>query len=273
MNEEVSADGLLREPSLEKMPGHWLLARMGKRVLRPGGLELTRRMLAELAIGPNDDVVELAPGLGATARITLGKSPKSYVAVERDTSAAASVQALLSPPRARCIVGSAEHTSLPDSSASVVYGEAMLSMQIATTKERIVREASRLLKPGGRYGIHELCLIPDAIEPSLRNAITQDLGGQIHAGVRLLTSSEWRELLRSAGFTVQREISAPMHLLEPSRLLRDEGFLGAVRFAWNVARHGQARRRVMTMRRSFRKYRRHLAAIAIIATKHGRPEP
>lgn len=22
----------------EKMPGHWLLARMGKRVLRPGGL-------------------------------------------------------------------------------------------------------------------------------------------------------------------------------------------------------------------------------------------
>ena len=30
----------------EKMPGHWVLARLGKRVLRPGGMELTRRMLA-----------------------------------------------------------------------------------------------------------------------------------------------------------------------------------------------------------------------------------
>ena len=26
----------------EKMPGHWVLARLGKRVLRPGGMELTR---------------------------------------------------------------------------------------------------------------------------------------------------------------------------------------------------------------------------------------
>jgi len=28
------------------IPGHWLLARLGKRVLRPGGLELTSRLLA-----------------------------------------------------------------------------------------------------------------------------------------------------------------------------------------------------------------------------------
>lgn len=35
------------------MPGHWLLVRLGKRVLRPGGIELTCRMLAVLAIaGP-----------------------------------------------------------------------------------------------------------------------------------------------------------------------------------------------------------------------------
>ena len=56
-----------RQGPLDKMPGHWVLARMGKRVLRPGGLELTRRLLAELAISPSDDVVEFAPGLGVTA--------------------------------------------------------------------------------------------------------------------------------------------------------------------------------------------------------------
>jgi len=48
-----------------KMPGQLLLLRLGKRVLRPGGLELTRRMLDGLNIQPNDDVVEFGPGLGA----------------------------------------------------------------------------------------------------------------------------------------------------------------------------------------------------------------
>lgn len=43
----------------DKMPGHWLLARMGKPVLRPGGRELTEEMLRQVEIGPSDDVVEL----------------------------------------------------------------------------------------------------------------------------------------------------------------------------------------------------------------------
>lgn len=72
-----------------KAPGHWLLARLGKRVLRPGGLHLTRRMLASLRIKPDDDVIEFGPGLGATARLALSKKPHSYVAIERDENAAA----------------------------------------------------------------------------------------------------------------------------------------------------------------------------------------
>ena len=45
-------EGQQHEPPVEKMPGHWLLAKMGKRVLRPGGLELTERLLSELAVSP-----------------------------------------------------------------------------------------------------------------------------------------------------------------------------------------------------------------------------
>ena len=46
------------------MPGHWLLAKLGKRVLRPGGLALTRAMLDRLNIQTQDSVIEFAPGLG-----------------------------------------------------------------------------------------------------------------------------------------------------------------------------------------------------------------
>jgi len=256
-----------REPAVEKMPGHWLLARMGKRVLRPGGLELTRQLLAALALQAGDDVIEFAPGLGVTAQMTLAHHPRSYIAVERDRAAAATVEQYLTGPRERCVLGTAEATGLADASASVVYGEAMLSMQPASAKSRIVGEAARLLKPGGRYGIHELCLVPDDVDESVRDAIQHDLSDEIHVGVRPLTVHEWRELLAEAGLTVIAEHTAPMHLLEPARLVKDEGLLRAMRFAWNVATHAAARHRVLTMRRVFRKYGRHLAAIALVATK------
>jgi SAM-dependent methyltransferase len=258
---------IIREPAVEKMPGHWLLARMGKRVLRPGGLELTRQLLRELAIRENDDVVEFAPGLGVTARMTLASRPQSYTAVERDREAAKTVKGYLAGSSHQCVVGTAEETGLPAASASVVYGEAMLSMQPDSTKRRIIAEAARLLKPEGRYGIHELYLVPDDVDESIREAIRHELSDEIHVGVRPLTAEEWRGLLASAGLTVVAEHTAPMHLLEPARIVRDEGLFRALKFAWNVATHSAARRRVIKMRRVFRKYGEHLSAICLVATK------
>ena len=170
------------ELKAEKMPGHWLLARLGKRVLRPGGRQLTNRMIEALNIRPSDEVIEFAPGLGATARLTLKRKPTSYTAVERDKDAAALVQKLLRGPEQRCVVGLAENTGLPDAAATVVYGEAMLSMQTPQQKARIVREAHRLLKPGGRLGIHELCLIPDDLDESTKLEIQNELSKVIHHG-------------------------------------------------------------------------------------------
>jgi hypothetical protein len=40
-----------------------------------------------------------------------------------------------------------------------------------------------------------------------------------------------------------------------------------LRFAFNVATHGAARRRVLKMRRVFRNYQQHLSAVAIVAVK------
>ncbi len=263
----LSSSNERHEPPLEKMPGHWLLAKLGKRVLRPGGLELTRKLLDALAISSDDVVVEFAPGLGATARMTLARQPHSYTAVERDAAAAKQVETLLPNARCRCILGTAEETGMPDSTACVVYGEAMLSMQPAAAKAKIIFEAARLLRPGGRYGIHELCIVPDEAGEQVRQEIAADLGGDIHVGISPLTEREWRDLLSAAGLQVTAEFIAPMHLLEPSRVVRDEGLLRAMRFAWNVMCHRVARKRVLAMRRSFRKHRKNLAAIVLVAEK------
>jgi hypothetical protein len=256
-----------KEPPVEKMPGHWVLARMGKRVLRPGGLELTHKLLAELGASASDDVVEFAPGLGVTARLTLARRPRSYTAIERDREAADTVKSYLAGPTQRCVLGSADETGLADRSASVVYGEAMLSMQPESTKQRIVAEAARILQPGGRYGIHELCLVPDDVDESVREAIRHDLSDEIHVGVRPLTVREWRDLLKNVGFELVAQHTAPMHLLEPRRLVKDEGLLRAVRFAWNLATHEVARKRILRMRQTFRKFSKHLSAVVIVGQK------
>lgn len=269
MTDGPTPDDLVPGAGLDiaKMPGHWLLARMGKRVLRPGGLELTHKMLDGLEIGSEDTVVELAPGLGTTARLALAKNPAAYTGVERDESAAAAVRRLLAGPNRTCLNGTAANTGLEDASATVVYGEAMLTMQTARRKRAIVGEALRVLKAGGRYGIHELALAPDELSDSIKKQVSRDLSSAIHVGARPLTSLEWRSLLESEGFEVKTKATAPMHLLEPRRMIRDEGLRGVLRILFNVLRTPAARRRILTMRRVFRKYQDVMCAVTIVATK------
>ena len=143
----------------------------------------------------------------------------------------------------------------------------MLSMQTPEQKSRIVREAYRLLKPGGRYGIHELCLIPNDIHESTNQEIQNALAAVIHHGTRSLTIAEWQGLLEGEGFLVQTLAQAPMHLLEPWRLIQDEGMFGALRFAVNLLCNREARRRVLAMRRVFSKHRDHLAAVMLLGQK------
>ena len=244
------------ELDVSKIPGHWLLARLGKRVLRPGGLGLTRALLDGLAIGPADKVVEFAPGLGVTARMILQRRPRCYTDVERDAKAMQWTARQLPPnPNISVVVGRADQTSLPAASASVVIGEAMLSMNTAEHKRLIATEAFRLLRPGGRYGIHELAVIPEDMPADQKHEIDRTLSSVIHVGARPLPATEWRALLESVGFRIVTIAYAPMHLLRPVRLIQDEGIVGALRLAKNLILDSAARRRVLAMRQVIECYR------------------
>jgi hypothetical protein len=252
-----------------KMQGHWVLARAGKRVLRPGGLELTRGMLDALAIGPEDRVVEFAPGLGITAKMILQCRPAIYWGVEREPAAEEYLQQQLSGTGAQIVQSAAEESGLLSASASVVYGEVMLSMQSPEQKNRIFAEARRLLAAGGRYGIHELCFLPDDISGQMRREIQAAFSKEIHVGVQPLSRSEWIEQFERNGMKVIWCREAPMHLLEPRRMLRDEGWRGSLRIAFNVIRDPVLRRRILAMRELFRRYKEHVGAISLV----GRREP
>jgi len=252
--------------STAKMPGHWLLARAGKRVLRPGGKELTQRLLKTLHIGTADDVVEFAPGLGDTAEQVLRLAPHSYRLVERDPLAADRLQRRLAGENVEVLNASAESSGLPDGCASVVIAEAMLTMQPVRVKEQILREAFRLLRPGGQLCLHEMAIVGTEAE-HLRAEIEGALALEIHHGVRPETLLGWRTLLESCGFQIAVRMQAPMALLEPQRLIADEGILRAAAFLGNVFTDSETRRRVTAMRAVFHRYRDYLSALGLIATK------
>ncbi|BCQ09549.1 methyltransferase [Mycobacterium heckeshornense] len=249
----------------DAVAGHWLLARMGKRVLRPGGVELTRELL-DCAEVTDADVLELAPGLGHTAIEILARCPRSYLAAEQDPDAAMLVRDIVTG-RGDVRVADASNTGLSDASTDLVVGEAMLTMQGEATKHAIVAEAARLLRPGGRYAIHELALTPDTISDDIKTDVRQSLARAIKVNARPLTVAEWRQLLAEHGLVVDHVATAPMALLQPRRLVADEGLHGALRFAINVLTHPDARRRILQMRRTFRRHRNQLTAVAIVARK------
>ncbi|MGQ4568258.1 hypothetical protein ACUH91_00140 [Dermabacteraceae bacterium P9123] len=96
MSEQVK--GQRQGPEEKRLQGHWLLAKMGKKVLRPGGMEMTSALLTEAAPQAEDDIVEYGPGVGRTAQILLSVQPRSYTAVDPNLEAAAELAAVISPP-------------------------------------------------------------------------------------------------------------------------------------------------------------------------------
>lgn len=143
----------------------------------------------------------------------------------------------------------------------------MLTMQPIEHKKAIVREAARILKPGGYYGIHELGLQPDQVPEDIKQSVYKDLSANIRVHARPLTVAEWSSLLQDEGFEIVKVDVNAMALLELRRVLQDEGFFRTLRIMFNVLKHNDLRKRILQMRQTFRKHKNDINAVAIVAKK------
>ncbi|WMJ73601.1 methyltransferase domain-containing protein [Cytophagaceae bacterium ABcell3] len=252
---------------VSKMPGHWLLARLGKKILRPGGVELTNLILKHLNIRRQDTVVELAPGIGATAHKILAGELHRYYGIDQNKEVVTTLSKKYPGNYIQFINANAVNTGLPDACASKVIGEAMLTMQSKSNKQQIINEAYRLLKRNGKYAIHEICLVPEDISDDKKNMLSKGISGNIHVNARPLTLNEWTSLFVKAGFKIKKVLYSPMHLLETGRLVKDEGVTGVLKIGFNALRTPGALNRVLSMRKMFRALEPNMKAISIIGIK------
>lgn len=272
-HDHPTPDGATSHVATDHAPGYQLLASLGKKVLRPGGIELTDKLLDELAIGPDDDVVELAPGMGSTTERVLAAHPKSYTGVDRDPAAEATVPKLFDGPGRSFTRGSVSRTGLPDASCDVVFGEAYLSMHPDNQKRRIVEEVARIVHPGGRIGLHEVAFQPkgfdtdDGAGDAEKERILAELQNRFKVAFNAMPLHEWETMLTDAGFVIGEVHFAPLRLLEIDRIIADEGLVNTAKFAFNVARRPEVFRRLRHMRATMHRNAQHLTAFALTATR------
>jgi len=257
----------MKNTTIKKMSGHWVLAKAGKKVLRPGGKELTSKMINFLEINSKDKVVEFAPGLGYTANIVLNKKPKNYVGFDLEDDIIQKLTDKYGTEAAQFKIANAASTMLEDNSKTKVFGEAMLTMQADHRKREIIQEAFPILEVGGLYAIHELALKPNNISDEIKKNIQRELAETMNVNARPLTIEEWKKILEEQNFDIIHYQVTAMHLLEPARIIDDEGFTGFVRIVKNILSNSDIRKRILRMKNIFKKYENNLCAVILVAKK------
>ena len=91
------------------------------------------------------------------------------------------------------LLGRIEDLPLPDAQVDVVISNCVINLSADTP--RVLAEAHRVLRPGGRLGISDL-IADDTLDAAQLKAATERTG----CGVGTLTAASYRELLEAAGF-------------------------------------------------------------------------
>ena len=179
-------------------------------------------MLASLGCGNPTALAELQPGevvldLGSGGGIDVllsakrvGPSGKAYgldmtdemLALARDNQQKAGLA------NVEFLKGEIEHIPLPDNSVDVIISNCVINL--SADKDRVIAEAFRVLKPGGRFAVSDVVVRGEGIPDAVRRSMELWVGcvaGALEEGV-------YREKLARAGFE-QVDV-------EPTRIYRAE---------------------------------------------------
>ncbi len=152
--------------------------------------------LAELKAG--ETVLDLGSGGGIDVILSarrVGPSGKAYgldmtdemLALARDNQRKAGVR------NVEFLKGEIEHIPLPDNSVDVIISNCVINL--SGDKDRVLREAFRVLKPGGRFAVSDI-VVRGAMPAEVRRMV--ELWAGCIAGA--LEESEYRSKLAAAGF-------------------------------------------------------------------------
>ena len=161
--------------------------------LKPGETVL------DLGSGGGIDVLLSAKRVGPTGKAYGLDMTKEMLALARENQRKAGIE------NVEFLKGEIEDIPLPDNSVDVIISNCVINL--SADKDRVLREAFRVLKPGGRFAVSDI-VVRGEVPAEIRRNVELWVGCMAGA----LQETEYREKLSAAGF---QSIS-----VEPTRVYR-----------------------------------------------------
>jgi len=179
--------------------------------------------LAELK--PGDVVLDLGSGGGIDVLLSakrVGPTGKAYgldmtdemLALARENQQKAGLA------NVEFLKGEIENIPLPDNSVDVIISNCVINL--STDKDRVIAEAFRVLKPGGRFAVSDVVVRGDKVPDEVRRSMELWVGCVAGA----LEEGSYREKLTRAGFdSVDMEPTRIYRADDARQFLDDAGVL------------------------------------------------
>jgi arsenite methyltransferase len=161
-------------------------------------------------LNPGETVLDLGSGGGIDVLLSarrVGPTGKAYGLDMTDEMLALAHenQRKAGITNAEFLRGEIENIPLPDNSVDIIISNCVINL--SADKDRVLREAFRVLKPGGRLAVSDV-VVRGAIPPAIKRSV--ELWAGCVAGA--LEESEYRAKLAAAGFEAIE--------VEPTRIYR-----------------------------------------------------
>jgi arsenite methyltransferase len=158
-------------------------------------------VVLDLGSGGGIDVLLSAKRVGPTGKAYGLDMTDEMLALANENKRKAGVE------NVEFLKGEIEHIPLPDNSVDVIISNCVINL--SADKDRVLREAFRVLKPGGRFAVSDVVTRGEVL-PEIRQSVLLWVGCVVGA----LEENEYRAKLASAGFeTIE---------IEPTRIYRIE---------------------------------------------------
>ncbi|MGD2067485.1 MAG: arsenite methyltransferase [Gemmatimonadota bacterium] len=178
-------------------------------------------VVLDLGSGGGIDVLLSAKRVGPTGRAYGLDMTDEMLALARQNAAEAGAE------NVEFLKGDIENIPLPDQSVDVIISNCVINL--SADKGRVLEEAYRVLKPGGRFAVSDIVVrgeVPDEVRRSL------ELWVGCVAGA--LEEREFESLLRHAGFEEPSLEPTRVYRLEDARSFLEDAGLDADAFAGAV---------------------------------------
>jgi SAM-dependent methyltransferase len=177
---------------------------------------------ALIELKPGETVLDLGSGDGIDVLLSakrVGPTGKAYgldmtddmLALARENQRQAGVE------NVEFLKGEIENIPLPDASVDVIISNCVINL--SADKDRVLREAFRVLKPGGRFAVSDVVArgeVPDAVRQSMMLWVGCIAGA--------LEENDYTAKLAKAGFTaISVEPTRIYNIEDARRFLEDSG--------------------------------------------------